>query len=153
MSSIISQSAYMDIYFRRPEVTEEEKEAVCDHVVTAFHQFSRQANSKRLPLEDVLAELSHRKMGALFWGVNQCNCCVRHRASAPIAFDSEEETEAKPNAVRGCMCHCRMVKRFLHRAYLVSKEIPEDAVTEPAESESDEELVFDQMEDLKSRPF
>ncbi len=118
--SVITRSQFMEIYGRRPETTVEDAAMVSTHAIETFHAFSQEALAKNLLVEDHMSELPNHKLEALFWGMQVCECCVRHMSCAPVAIDTDEETPAAPDAERTCQCYCRMGRRFLRRAYLKS---------------------------------
>ena len=115
---------FLKIYNSRPEVSDADKKVAAEFVDAKFAEYSR--NLCNEPIQTAMSRLSHRQMAALFWGADQCNCCVRHRSNALIDFTTNEVSEIVCGVSRECDCHCRQTKRFIRRAYILSDEIPSD---------------------------
>ena len=115
---------FLTIYYSRPEVSDADKKTAAEFVDAKFAEYLQNAGNE--PIQIAMARLSHRQMAALFWGADQCNCCVRHRSNALFDFTTNEVSAIVCGVSRECDCHCRQTKRFIRRAYILSDEIPSD---------------------------
>jgi hypothetical protein len=97
-------------------------------------------------VEEMLTTFPKERLRALFWGVENCSCCLTHCHNRPTAIDSWEDDSMLTRVtqqeldVSRCYCHCRMWKRKLRRAFFDVPDMPALADVEPDMEESDETL-------------
>jgi hypothetical protein len=124
---ILSENEYNDIYngnlnLRLPA---EQRLHVRDYAIIQYRYAIGLAVANRRCVDEQLAELPSEKLKALFWGVDPCTCCWRHRHNMPVAIDSLDDSTVLDRITEqqlldcgdSCKCYCRAAKRAIRRAY------------------------------------
>ena len=131
---VLSDEQYDALYASTSKLSPEQRFYARDYAVLEFQKafcLASQGGNFQ-PVDTFLAQnVSSSRLEALFWGLNSCTCCWRHVHNAPVAVNSDDNSNMLDRITHDqlsacgkvCRCYCRSAKRELRRAFFLQSRM------------------------------